>query len=189
MATSAVMSQLEPQTLTDRQHEIITLTVQKTVAELAPRDVKQRRPGIIELVVKFGNVMRRIEFSVPDMPVPRWLVPTIERSGRLLSLPSNWDLQGASPIDPKSIQVGVEALYDFMSEGGSLPQWTPTRDGGVQLDWHENGIDLEIQFGTTTEPYAVFEDSERPATEWDGPLNASNLDKLRRVFEERLRLP
>ena len=57
---------------------------------------------------------------------------------------------------------------------------------GVQLDWHEKGVDLEIAF----EPgdpagYVVFSDRNHPGLEWDGPLG-EHMDALERLFRERL---
>jgi hypothetical protein len=75
----------------------------------------------------------------------------------------------------------------FMDEHSSLPAWTPTRDGGVQLDWHENGVDLEIEFEPSLpDGYAVFADREGRVAEWDGWVS-TNLGSLRKVFSERLR--
>jgi hypothetical protein len=86
-----------------------------------------------------------------------------------------------------TIQTALDALCLFMDQNSSLPAWTPTREGGVQLDWHENGIDLEIEFQpSSSDGFAVFVDREGQISEWDGPVT-SNLDLLRRVFSERLR--
>jgi hypothetical protein len=75
----------------------------------------------------------------------------------------------------------------FMDQQSSLPAWTPTREGGVQLDWHENGIDLEIEFGPLfSDGYAVLVDREGRIEEWDGSVT-SNLGSLRQMFSERLR--
>jgi hypothetical protein len=75
-----------------------------------------------------------------------------------------------------------------MSPNASLPQWTPTDRSGVQLDWHENDIDLEIAF-EPGEPggYAVFGDRRNPTEEWDGPVEEHVAD-LRTLFRERLSL-
>jgi hypothetical protein len=113
-------------------------------------------------------------------------VPAIEGAGSLLVLPFDWDRQGAPPIEPLTIQSALDALSLFMAQTSSLPAWTPTRDGGVQLDWHENGVDLEIEFNPlSSDGYAVFADREGKLAEWDGWVT-SNLAFLRQVFTERL---
>jgi hypothetical protein len=73
-----------------------------------------------------------------------------------------------------------------MDNQSALPQWTPGRDGGVQLDWHESGIDLEIEFSpTTVGGYVVFSDLEGRAPDSTGSVE-SNLEQLRKLFRERL---
>ena len=130
---------------------------------------------------------RGIRFTVPVAPVPSWLPRAAERAGNLLLLPFDWDRLGAPPVEPMTIQTALDALCLFMDQNSSLPAWTPTREGGVQLDWHENGIDLEIEFQpSSSDGFAVFVDREGQISEWDGPVT-SNLDLLRRVFSERLR--
>jgi hypothetical protein len=80
----------------------------------------------------------------------------------------------------------MDALTAIMSHNSSLPQWTPTQQSGVQLDWHENGVDLEIAFAPgQNEGYAVFNDRTHPDGEWDGPLG-EHIAALRELLRGRL---
>jgi hypothetical protein len=127
-----------------------------------------------------------MELRVPHVPVPKWLIPALERCAPLLFLPFDWNRKGAPPVQPTAILAAIDALWSFMVDRSSIPQWTPTRTGGVQLDWHENGVDLEIEFPPdATAACAVFEDNEKRSPDWDGPITA-HLDQLRTLFEERL---
>jgi hypothetical protein len=73
-----------------------------------------------------------------------------------------------------------------MSEHSSLPQWTPTRNRGLQLDWHEKGVDLEIEFPHgSSDGSAVFSWDAKPSEDWDGPISA-NTGRLRQIFAEIL---
>jgi hypothetical protein len=186
MASLAQRGVWPPRTLTDRRNDITTIKWQPSPAGLTPADIASEKPGTIVLVVESGAEMRLVRFAVPSMPGPRWLTPTILRAGRLLSLPHNWDLQGAPPIDSTSIQTALDALALFMIETSSLPQWTPTQRSGVQLDWHENGVDLEIAFDPgESDGYAVCSDRNQPSGSWDGPLS-KHLAALRMLIQERL---
>ncbi len=128
----------------------------------------------------------RTLFVVPSLPGPRWLKPTILHVGKLLSLPYNWDRQGAQPIDSSAIQAAIDALNLFMSNDSSAPQWTPTQRSGVQLDWHENGVDLEIAFEPDEKDgYVVFSDRDSPGLDWHGPLG-EHVNVLERLLRERL---
>jgi hypothetical protein len=80
----------------------------------------------------------------------------------------------------------MDALTLIMSQNSSLAQWTPTQRLGVHLDWHENGIDLEIAFEPgENDRYAVFNDPGHPESDWDGVLS-DHLPALRALFRERL---
>jgi hypothetical protein len=173
-------------TLTDQRNDISTAQSHKDSAVFAPAEVVSRKPGVVELVVRSGNFTRTMEFQVSNTPLPAWIEPSLKRAGYLLLLPADWDRQGAPPIEPSAIQNALSALASFMENGSSLPQWTPTRQGGVQLDWHEEGIDLEIEFpprehGATV----VFSDRTNEAADWDGPLT-QHAERLRTLFNERL---
>jgi len=175
MASLVLGNIWRPRTLTDRRNDITTIKPLPSPAGLTPSEVA---------TVDSGEEWRGL--VVPSLPGPRWLKPTILRAEKLLSLPYNWDRQGAPPIDSSAIQAAIDALNLFMSNDSSAPQWTPTQRSGVQLDWHENGVDLEIAF----EPddlsgYAVFSDHNHPGLDWDGPLG-EHMDALERLLRERL---
>jgi hypothetical protein len=188
-ASTAMSNPWRLRTLTDRRNDIApTAKHHPNIACLASRDLVQQEAGTIHLTVtEDGQIIRSIKFSVADGPTPKWLLPTVERAGRLLALPANWDMQGAPTLDDAAIQTALDVLCMVMDQDSSLPSWTPTRDGGVQLDWHESGIDLEIEVSpTSADGYAVISDSTGRVPEWDGPVN-SNLGTLQQVFRERLR--
>ena len=140
---------------------------------------------MIYLSVQSGDEDKVVGFTVPSLPGPSWLIPSIERAGQLLLLRHDWDQQIAPPIDSTLIRVAINRLDLFMSNFSPLPQSTPTQRSGVQLDWHEEGIDLEITLDPgDREGYVVFSDQQR-ALAWDGPLGVC-LTALREVFAQRL---
>jgi hypothetical protein len=172
-------------TLTERRRDITTLQSLGNTSELAP-EILSKEPGLIEVVIATEGVKRRMEFRLPHVPVPQWLFPTLERCAPLLLLPFDWNRRGAPPIEPTAIRAAIDALWSFMADRSSIPQWTPTRTGGVQLDWHENGIDLEMEFPPdAADGHAVFDDNEHRTPDWDGPIT-THLDHLRTLFEQRL---
>jgi len=62
----------------------------------------------------------------------------------LEALKPNWDSYGAAAIDPACIVRAreVEQLLDSFTMGP--PSIVPTSSGGVQLEWHKHGLDLEF---------------------------------------------
>ena len=186
MASLALSGVWQPRTLTDRRKDITTIKSQPNSAGLTVADTVGDNAGTIGLIVECGKEVRYVRFAVPTLSGRPWLLPTISRAARLLALPPDWDMQGAVPIDAISIQTAIDALILIMSHDSSLPQWTPTHRSGVQLDWHENGIDLEIAFEPDeTGGYAVLGDRRHPEVDWSGPLG-EHLEPLRRLFQERL---
>jgi hypothetical protein len=176
-----------PETLTDRRRDITTDKAYEDASALAAPEVMAEESGRVTLVAHAGNVIKTMDLYVSNaLATWPWLEPALKRAGPLLLLPTGWNGDGAPMIDRASIRAAVAALAQFMKAGSSIPQWTPTNKGGVQLDWHERGMDLEIAF----EPddlagYAVFEDRQRNLPAWDGPVDV-HLMQLRAIFERLL---
>jgi hypothetical protein len=116
----------------------------------------------------------------PDAEEPGWLVPAIGLLSRLGSLPENWDSYGARSISLHSVAGVLTLLGRLMTDTTPRPALVPTRNGGIQIEWHTKGIDLEIQVSPTGLYRASFEDS-RLGTEWAGDIT-SNLSPLREVL-------
>jgi hypothetical protein len=172
-------------TLTDRRNDITTTRPQSSSVGLTLADLV-RTPSTIELVVESRNGSRCLRFAVRTRQIPPWLKPAAGRAGKLLLLPHGWDRQGALPIDSSSIQSAMESLSSIMSSNSSVPQWTPTQRSGVQLDWHENGVDVEIAFEPgAVDGHVVYSDQRQPDSEWEGPLG-EHLPELRTLLRERL---
>ena len=85
----------------------------------------------------------------------------------LYTLPENWDGYGASRIHLEYGEAMINYLDKVMSDNTPIPQIVPFSDGGVQAEWHVNGIDLEIEIGP--EGFgALFTDFwAKGALEWD----------------------
>ena len=185
MSASPTLDFWTPHTLTDSRNDITTVESQPTGAGLSPRELVNTESREIEVIVRSGFKKRRMILTIPA-PRPAWLDPTLDRAASLLLLPFNWDRAGAPPVEPSAIQHALDALSLFMADRSSLPHWTPTVTGGVQLDWHERGIDLEIAFEPNdSEGCAVFSDHGNPSADWDGPVGP-NLTRLRKLFSELL---
>lgn len=75
---------------------------------------------------------------------PGWLPPTVEKLAQLLSLGANWDSHGARPIDPQLPLAALRLLASVIRNGSPPPEVVPTSRGTIQLEWHRDGVDLEI---------------------------------------------
>ncbi len=63
----------------------------------------------------------------------------------LLDLKENWNSYGAPPIDPGTLGFALAFLVRTMRDGTPRPAVLASPRGGLQLEWHEQGIDLEIK--------------------------------------------
>src|SRR6266496_3882486 len=74
-----------------------------------------------------------------------WLTPTVEAMHRLLRLEEGWDSYGARRIEPKAVDSARNLLIRTAKPETPPPIVVPSPRGGVQLEWHMNGIDLEVE--------------------------------------------
>lgn len=95
---------------------------------------------------------------------PQWLEPTLERLVGLITLPENWDSYGAPPVDPQCVHTAIRLLLDTMQDDSPAPAVVPTCRGGVQLEWHTRGLDLEVEILSPSRLHLYFEDQQTGAT-------------------------
>lgn len=106
-------------------------------------------------------------------PQPQWLQPTILR---MLDLPwddYNWN-DDAKPTDPDAAFKLLALLASILDDDAPPPYIVPTWCGGVQAEWHTNGVDLEIEIDPTATDEYYFVSS---TAEYEEPI-AGNLEKL-----------
>tara|TARA_R110002072_G_scaffold303025_1_gene491454 strand:- start:590 stop:1057 length:468 start_codon:yes stop_codon:yes gene_type:complete len=111
------------------------------------------------------NISREDDSAVAlafDFLVP-WWEPTKNRVTNLMMLPENWDHQGASRIHRDTALFALTMLDALMTPQTPLPQIVPLAYGGLQIEWHERNIDLEIEVSGPNEVYFSFDDYETGA--------------------------
>jgi hypothetical protein len=74
----------------------------------------------------------------------------------LQKLEKNWDSYGAEPIHEFALAEADTLFKCFKALGVKEPQAVPTNEGGVQLEWHEGGYDLEIVISSEGKVNDVF---------------------------------
>ena len=114
--------------------------------------------------------------SLTDGEPAAWEGPVRNQLARLSRLEKGWDGYGAGPIRRDVLIFAAELLYNVMSRNTPAPHITPMSHEGVMLEWHESGIDLEIEIEAPGDIWVSFVDSVRGIdNEW--PLKA-NFDSL-----------
>lgn len=76
-------------------------------------------------------------------PTSFWRV--MDAVKRLAELPPSWDSYGAKPLSASSVRRIFGFLPALLVEDIPEPAVVPTNDGGLQFEWHHNGVDLEVK--------------------------------------------
>jgi hypothetical protein len=91
---------------------------------------------------------------------PAWLQPTIQSFRDLLQMPPNWDGYAASQMDEQIVRQALLLLAEVMENDAPPPSVVPLSDGGVQVEWHRHGRNLEIEFPADEPPaFCYYEDN------------------------------
>ncbi len=83
--------------------------------------------------------------TTSEIKSAKWLNQTIVEIVRLMWLPRDWNSDNPRQIEPKSIEKILAVLLTILDSDSTPPAVVPTTRGGVQVEWHQNGIDLEIE--------------------------------------------
>ena len=86
-----------------------------------------------------------------------WFKTTVAELADLLHLPPNWYSYGARPVEERNIAVALELLIRIMQDDTPSPSVVPTTTGGVQLEWHLQGVDLEVEVASPGRLHAFCE--------------------------------
>jgi hypothetical protein len=89
----------------------------------------------------------------------------------LLELPPGWNSYNARPISKQNVNFALSLLGRIMLPNTPSPDVVPTVRGGVQLEWHIHGIDMEISVLSPDDVRFLAEDFRGNFAE--GPLDAT----------------
>src|SRR5205823_4313543 len=95
-----------------------------------------------------------------------WLPQVVDQLNTLVSLRENWDSYGGSPLDPRLLVSAVRLLDRTMRYETPAPFIVPLSVGGLQLEWHQQGIDVEVEL-TAPHRFSVFFRDRVRGEEWE----------------------
>jgi hypothetical protein len=158
-----LQSKLLPQGLSDFQWQTVASTSALSYgAMLGGRTSVVRR-------MKFPSARGELMVEIEGEP-PEWLESIGKSLSEILDLRQGWDSYGAKPISPQCVGAALDILLRVMREDTLPPSVVPTSPGGIQLEWHARGIDLEIEILSPTRVRGLFEDL-RTGIEWEADLS------------------
>lgn len=88
---------------------------------------------------------------------PTWFLPLLQQICQLGDLRSNWDSYGAWPLDPPTAAHAVTILLESLTANDPKPSVVPTSGGGLMIEWHLGGVDLEIEVQSPSSVHVAFE--------------------------------
>ena len=73
-----------------------------------------------------------------------WLLATLQAFSNLPWQNGNWRSDG-QPTNPTAVKALLALLIEVGDDRMPPPSIVPAWNGGVQAEWHRNGVDLEIE--------------------------------------------
>lgn len=101
-----------------------------------------------ETIVHQRISYRRIIFSVPGRDIwnrPAFVVYLEHQLNQLGLLRRGWDGAGAAVVTDRALVEAGTILASVVGERTLLPQIFPLVDGGVQIEWHAGGDNVEVE--------------------------------------------
>jgi len=80
-------------------------------------------------------------------------------------------------VSLKAAEASLDVLVMVVSHGSPAPSVVPLSTGGLQLEWHTQGVDLEVAVEHDGTLEVLYEDSQT-GEEWEREFDR-NLDLLR----------
>ncbi|MEK7408565.1 MAG: hypothetical protein AAB225_26130 [Acidobacteriota bacterium] len=93
-------------------------------------------------------------------PMPPSLLKSVQGVVELLALPAGWNSYSAKPIAPDNAIRAIRLLAELLEPQTPPPAVVPTVRGGIQLEWHTNGINIEIYIDSPEDVRFFAEDIE-----------------------------
>lgn len=105
------------------------------------------------------------------------------RLDQLRRLPENWDSYGGVPPSRRALREAESFARSFDRPFLPVAQIVPSNDGGVQLEWHCGGWDVEIEITPdAAEVTAAY--SRHDSGDWVEGDYLAHAEKLYEVFDE-----
>ena len=86
---------------------------------------------------------------------PPWFGSVVERLGRFLSLGENWNGYGENAITAQAV-VRTMNLLTRVAMDGPEPAVVPMSDGGIQIEWHYGGTEIEVEVPSDGRELSVY---------------------------------
>lgn len=118
-----------------------------------------------QVFVESGDFNEKIEVGDAS---PTWMEEAAQSLTTILNLEENWDSYGARRVTLDGAIAALTVLFNVMGDRTPMPAIIPTPSGNVQLEWHQFGIDLEVEI-TPSGRFSIFYEDEIESYEDESP--------------------
>lgn len=115
-------------------------------------------------------------------PLTDWFGPILEQICKLGELRENWDSYGGRPVNPYCAEAAISLLLLVLERDTPAPAVVPTNRGGLQIEWHRGGMDVEVEIQSPSRFHLVVDDQR--SGEQREEVITSNLKPLISVLEK-----
>lgn len=153
------------------------------VTDTLPADSTRTREASVVRTYKQKGRSYTVNLIAQRLELPEWFNSVVNDLGQIATLPENWDSYGALPVSGEAITSSLVVLSHLISYALPRPQVGPTVRGGVEFEWHKDGVDLEIQ----TEISGIhfyFRIEGHPEGEREEEFEDITVDRLAEVLRE-----
>ena len=158
-------------------HDGFALSDVQAAEEFCLRGVDREPDRRIEVRVAADRSLRRM-----------WLATYAEEQvNALLRLPPGWDGYRGRQLTQEAVAAAIDVLFAIADDMSLPPQLFPLPDGGIQLEWHAAGWDVEIEVDSVGSGYALATDAEG-AVIADGEVTPGQTPTLTQVQDAVRRL-
>jgi hypothetical protein len=140
-------------------------------------------PRIVPVRARGGTV--NFKYLDNGQPRPTWFMPVLQGFANLATLTDGWDGSGAARIDHATINRALRAIEQLLPSDAPAPSVVPGPDSGLQIEWHRNQRDLEIEFSPSGGIEFYYFDENAKDEEREGPVgpNFANVKEyLNRIW-------
>ena len=118
-----------------------------------------------------------------DLSFQPWFKEIATRLRRFRSYEANWNGYGEQPISEQVVKRALVVLH-YVALGGPEPVVVPVCDGGVQIEWHYSGMEIEVEISPHGSASIYIAHPDGTSVDYPEQMDQKKWDELRAVVAE-----
>jgi len=114
---------------------------------------------------------RHLAGEARGLKISHGVISAIQRMIEFLELPPGWNSYNAKPIRKENVNFAVNLLGRLMGQDTPAPNVIPMVRGGVQLEWHTRGLNVEVSIYSPDDVRFAAEDTRSGREPVEGRLD------------------